>query len=554
MKRIAPFINRLFSRFRPRLLALVTLGIIALAVTSAVTTAWMSSARSRAQMIAQGLQITANLAGQSTLALLFGSPENAEKPLEAVIGFPNVESVGIFDAEGAELLVLGESATALPKLVKPVGSMRPSLVHQTPFAWYFVAPVYAGSSSMLLDEEMSPFELSTPPQEFLGFAFVSMNKRALHALNLNIFVNNILIGLSFAMVIVVVLNLAINKLTNPLTVLSSLMRESEEKDTYVFADLNGPQEITDMARVYNRMMASLEERDRRLRQHRAVLQTEVAIRTQELVQARDAALSANRHKSEFLANMSHELRTPLQAIIGYADIIKEDLVMEGKEDSIEDLERIIHNAQRLLNMINNILRLSKVEAGRMEVRLQAVNLRTLAKEAAETVQPLLRKNNNLLEIIVEDEQDILIDREKILQAILNLLSNAGKFTVDGKIALSIHQTSSLLTIKVSDTGIGLTSEQQRIIFEEFRQVDGSYTRKFEGTGLGLTITRRFCELLGGSIQVESEEGRGSTFTIRIPLPIESAVLQSDVKQTQGSQLSFDESLKKKRDPEPLQHL
>lgn len=554
MKRIAPFINRLFSRFRPRLLALVTLGIIALAVTSAVTTAWMSSARSRAQMIAQGLQITANLAGQSTLALLFGSPENAEKPLEAVIGFPNVESVGIFDAEGAELLVLGESATALPKLVKPVGSMRPSLVHQTPFAWYFVAPVYAGSSSMLLDEEMSPFELSTPPQEFLGFAFVSMNKRALHALNLNIFVNNILIGLSFAMVIVVVLNLAINKLTNPLTVLSSLMRESEEKDTYVFADLNGPQEITDMARVYNRMMASLEERDRRLRQHRAVLQTEVAIRTQELVQARDAALSANRHKSEFLANMSHELRTPLQAIIGYADIIKEDLVMEGKEDSIEDLERIIHNAQRLLNMINNILRLSKVEAGRMEVRLQAVNLRTLAKEAAETVQPLLRKNNNLLEIIVEDEQDILIDREKILQAILNLLSNAGKFTVDGKIALSIHQTSSLLTIKVSDTGIGLTSEQQRIIFEEFRQVDGSYTRKFEGTGLGLTITRRFCELLGGSIQVESEEGRGSTFTIRIPLPIESPVLQFDVKQTQGSQLSFDESLKKKRDPEPLQHL
>lgn len=545
MKRIAHLINRLFSRFRPRLLALVTLGIIALAVTSAVTTAWMSSARSRAQIIAQGLQITGNLASQSTLALLFGSPENAEKPLEAVIGFPNVESAGIFDADGDVLLLLGESTSALPRMIKPVGSMRPSLVHQTPFAWYFVAPVYAGSSSMLLDGEESPFELEAPAQEFLGFAFVSMNKRALHALNLNIFVNNILIGLSFALVLVVVLNLAIKKLTYPLTVLSSLMRESEEKDTYVFADLNGPQEITDMARVYNRMMASLEERDRRLRQHRAVLQTEVAIRTQELVQARDAALNANRHKSEFLANMSHELRTPLQAIIGYADVIKEDLAMEGKEDSLEDLDRIIYNAQRLLNMINNILRLSKVEAGRMEIRLQAVNLRTLAKEAAETVQPLLRKNNDMLEIVVEDEQDILIDRDKILQAILNLLSNAGKFTVDGKIVLSIQQTQTLLTIKVSDTGIGLTPEQQRIIFEEFRQVDGSYTRKFEGTGLGLTITRRFCELLGGSIQVESEEGRGSTFIIRIPLPIESSVLQDDDKLTPESQLSFNESLHKK---------
>jgi two-component system, NarL family, sensor histidine kinase BarA len=519
MKRAVHYISQLFKRFRPRLLGIVTLGILALALTAALTTAWMSSTRSRTQMIAQGLQITGNLAGQSTLALFFGSPENAEKPLQAIMGFPNIETAGIFDVDGEVLLVLGESPDPTIKLNRNFGSMRPLLVHQTPFAWHFVAPVYTGTGATVLGGDDSPFEMEPPPIEYLGFAYVSMNKRALHALNLNIFFYNILIGLSFGLVIVFVLNIAIKRLTHPLTVLSSLMRESEEKDTYVFADLKGPEEITDIARVYNRMMASLEERDRRLRQHRAVLQTEVALRTQELVQARDTALSANRYKSEFLANMSHELRTPLQAIIGYADVVKEDLVMEGRAECVEDLERIIHNAQRLLNMINNILRLAKAEAGRMEIRLQAVDLRTLAQEAVDTVQPLVRKNNNKLEIIVEDEGNILIDREKLLQVVLNLLSNAGKFTTNGNIVLDIHQSPKLLTIKVSDTGIGLTSEQQSIIFEEFRQVDGSYTRKFEGTGLGLTITRRFCELMGGRIEVESEPGRGTTFIIQIPLPI-----------------------------------
>lgn len=507
--------------FRARLLGIVTLGILCLAMISALTAAWVTSRELRSQMIAQGLQITGNLASQSALALLYGSRENAEEPLQAIMGFPNVDRAGIFDLDGSFTFMAGEEEPwSLPEAVVPGGNTQPLLVAETPFAWRFLAPVYAGASGDG-PEAQDPFQLDPLEKVLLGFAFVEMNKLALHALNVNILAYNIFIGLSCAGLLLFILNLGIKRMTRPLDELSTVMTEAEQEGKYVQANLKGPKEIRDMAKVFNRMMTSLEERDRQLRMHGDMLQSEVNIRTQELVQARDAALTASRHKSEFLANMSHELRTPLQAIIGYTDVVREDLEMEGNVECAEDLERVIHNAQRLLSLINNILGLSKVEAGRMEVRLQSVNLRQLVKEAAETVQPILRKNNNRIEVFIRDGgcTELLVDREKLLQAMLNLLSNAAKFTKDGMISVDAVQKPTLLEIMVADTGIGLTPDQQEVIFEEFRQVDGSATRQFEGTGLGLAITRKFCELMGGKIDVQSMQGRGSAFTIRIPLPV-----------------------------------
>ncbi|SDM19499.1 Signal transduction histidine kinase [Geoalkalibacter ferrihydriticus] len=532
--------RKLFSSFRTRLLGIVTLGILCLALTAALMTAWVSGNRTRAQMVAQGLQVTDTLAGQSALALLFGSRENAEKPLLAIMGFPHVDYAGIFDPDGRALLIVGADHASLPPVRRIAAGGVPALARETPFSWHFVSPVYAGSSSEMLNPTESPFDLEAPPKELLGFAYVTMNKRALHTLNMDIFINNLIIGLSFAAVIVFGLNIGIKRLLRPLDELSALMREAEEKNGYVFADLKGPEEITHMAGVFNRMMTSLQERDRGLRQHKAVLQTEVALRTRELVQARDAALSANRYKSEFLSSISHELRTPLQAIIGYADVVREDLEMEGMDASAQELERVIHNANRLLSLINDILLLAKAEAGRMEVRLQSVDLHVLVKDAVETMQPLLATNDNRLSLDIHAEADVEIDREKLLQSLLNLLSNAAKFTTSGTIALKVAQTPRLLKILVADTGIGLTLEQQRMIFEEFRQVDGSYTRKFEGTGLGLTITKRFCEMMGGTIDVQSEPGRGSTFTIYIPLPV--SVAGDAPAQAGEEQLSFDTTL------------
>ncbi len=509
--------------FRARLLAIVTVGILCLALTAALTTAWMAGKQARAQMVAQALQITGSLADQSVLALLYGSQENAEKPLQTILSFPGVDLAGIFDSDARPLLVLGggrEGRAAVPG--EAYSSKGPLLVRETTLDWYFWAPVFSGSPAQR-DPAAELFELEPARQELLGHVHVVMNKTALRDIQLNILYNNLWIGLAFALVLVVILNFGISRLTRPLYQLSEIMKKAERGETHVHADLEGPREITHMAGVFNRMMESIEERDRGLRRHRALLQSEVAIRTQELVQARDAALTANRLKSEFLANMSHELRTPLQAIIGYSDVIKEELEAEGMAENARDLGRVIYNAKRLLSLINNILGLAKIEAGRMELRLQSVDLRELIRESFDTVGPILRANNNTFDFVLLGEHTLEIDREKLLQTLLNLLSNAGKFTRDGTIVLELLHESHLLTVKVSDNGIGLTNEQQQIIFEAFRQVDGSATRKFEGTGLGLAITKRFCELMGGSIGVESEAGRGSTFTVRIPLPVSAAL-------------------------------
>lgn len=507
--------------FRGKLLGLVALGIFALALTAAMTTAWVTSNRTRALLVAQGMQITGTLADQSLLALLYRSEENALRPLRAMLGFPDVRQASILDPRGEPLFVLGgdEGAGFGPPDSELL--LKPELVRESPDEWLFVAPVYSGDLLVAGDEGSELFNPNALSQgrELLGYASVRMSKQALRALQTHIFWGNISIACTFALGLLLLMNLGIKRMIRPLYRLSRIMEEAKQEGTHVYAQVRGPKEIMHMAEAFNLMMSSLEERDRRLRNHREQLRTEVAIRTRELVEARDAALTANRHKSEFLANMSHELRTPLQAIIGYADLAREDLELEGRDASVADLNRIVHNARRLLAQINNILDLAKVEAGRMELNLQPVRLSLVVEEALETVRPLMLQQGNRIESHLEGMQEVRIDREKLLQCLLNLLSNAGKFTRDGCVTLVARLDPALLRIDVIDTGIGISTEQQELIFEEFRQADGSLTRKFEGTGLGLAITRRFCKLMGGDVALVSAPGSGSTFSLRIPLPI-----------------------------------
>lgn len=507
--------------FRGKLLGLVALGIFALALTAAMTTAWVTSNRTRALLVAQGLQITGTLADQSLLALLYRSEENALRPLRAMLGFPDVRQAGILDPRGEPLFVLGddEGAGFAPLDLELV--LKPELVRESLDEWLFVAPVYSGDLLAAGDEGTELFNPNALSQdrELLGYASVRMSKQTLRALQTHIFWGNISIACTFALGLLLLMNLGIKRMIRPLYRLSRIMEEAKQEGAHVYAQVRGPKEIMHMAEAFNLMMRSLEERDRRLRNHREQLRTEVAIRTRELVEARDAALTANRHKSEFLANMSHELRTPLQAIIGYADLAREELELEGRDASVADLNRIVYNARRLLAQINNILDLAKVEAGRMELNLEPVRLSLVVEEAVETVRPLMLQQGNRIESHLEGTQEVRIDREKLLQCLLNLLSNAGKFTRDGCVTLVARLDPALLRIDVIDTGIGISAEQQEMIFEEFRQADGSLTRKFEGTGLGLAITRRFCKLMGGDVALVSAPGSGSTFSIRIPLPI-----------------------------------
>ncbi|HEX2559214.1 response regulator [Phenylobacterium sp.] len=252
--------------------------------------------------------------------------------------------------------------------------------------------------------------------------------------------------------------------------------------------------------------------------------TDITTRKQaeaDLALAKAAAEEANRAKSDFIARMSHELRTPLSAVIGYSELLEEDVDSLDTDAARADLRKITDNARHLLGLINSILDMSKVEAGRMEVYAETFDVAELVAATADTVGALVAKNRNQLDVQVDgDLGQMCSDLVKVRQALLNLLSNAAKFTEGGKITLAVRRAAGpegdRVVFQISDTGIGMTSEQLDKLFAPFVQADNSMTRRFGGTGLGLAITKAFAEMLGGEVAVESRAGRGSTFTLTLP--------------------------------------
>lgn len=249
--------------------------------------------------------------------------------------------------------------------------------------------------------------------------------------------------------------------------------------------------------------------------------TELKQRQVELERAKRHAESASEAKSRFLASMSHELRTPLNAIIGYSEMLIEEAQDHDDDELVPDLEKIASAGRHLLSLINDILDLSKIEANKMEVYLETFNVAELLKDVSATVAPLMAKNRNeFIQDFDGDLGEMHSDQTKLRQNLFNLLSNAAKFTSGGRVTLSVRRERRAdrdwLVFKVSDTGIGMTPEQQARLFNIFTQADASTTRNYGGTGLGLSITRSFCRMIGGVVAVESEIGKGSVFTMDVP--------------------------------------
>jgi signal transduction histidine kinase len=234
---------------------------------------------------------------------------------------------------------------------------------------------------------------------------------------------------------------------------------------------------------------------------------------------------ASKNKSQFLANMSHELRTPLNAIIGVSEMLREDA--EALKQDTEPLDRVLGAGRHLLALINDILDLSKIEAGRMELHLETFPLVPVIEDVAKTIEPLAAKNENRVAVSCNGAIGKLhADQMRLRQALLNLMSNANKFTKAGTITIDARDNKEngrdWITVAVADTGVGMTPEQMGRLFQEFSQATSSTASKYGGTGLGLVISKRFCQMMGGDITVESEPGRGSTFTIRLPRTVEDA--------------------------------
>ena len=463
--------------------------------------------------------LTENLARNSELGVLLRSHELLEGPLRSLLADRMVLMAAVTDAEGALLAQEGRPGQEPPASVRRWQSNEVRIESDLSKGVFEVsAPVFTGESRTIegwIESAPGPgSERRRVGAVYLRASYAEAGVAAQRLSYAAAMITAMLVGVSFLGGIVLV-----QQIVHPILALEAGTRHLAQGNLAFRVPVVGRDEIGRLANSFNAMAEDLQRSRHEVDEHNRNLEQKVAEKTQILSLANRRLEEMNRLKSEFLANMSHELRTPLNAILGFTDLILDQQTGPINEQQESYLTTVHTSGQHLLNLINSILDLSKIEAGKMELFPEEFYVQDVVEFALSLVGPQASKKKIALESeIAEGIRTLVADQTKIQQILQNLLSNAVKFTPEnGLIRIKVTKESESLVFAVSDNGVGISAQDQQRIFKAFTQVDASYTRRFEGTGLGLSLVDHFVRMHRGKVWVESEEGKGSTFYVRVPL-------------------------------------